>query len=289
MILSKGREAFTGPVKEAVPYFESIGHALPLQTNPAEHFLDLVNSDFSDEDQVNKILDTWQERRPDAGASSHHGKKWKTEGGADDDEGQEGVVHLQRAPFVAEMAIMFRRHSTLILRDPILYLGRCVIHFVVNLIFSLVYLNARDFTQDQAVNKVWLGVWLVAVPCNMGVVAVYALNDEFKTITREVKNGMVSPLTYVTAKTLLVLPVMILFALCALTVCVLEADGDTGVTNPSGKLVLEELSKVLPVVENDDTIVRDIFVLLAFGVAYKVLYIIGVVYKSTRSSQIYPS
>jgi hypothetical protein len=50
----------------------------------------------------------------------------------------------------------------------------------------------------------------------MGVVAVYALNDEFKSVVREVKNGMVSPLTYVTAKSLLVLPIMIIFALFAL-------------------------------------------------------------------------
>ena len=214
MILSQGREAFTGNVTDAVGYFESIGHPLPLQTNPAEHFLDLVNSDFSDEDQVNKILDVWQERRPDAGQSSHHAKA----GQEVDDDGQEGVVNLQRAPFAAEMAIMFRRHSTLILRDPILYLGRCVIYFVANLIFALVYLNARDYTQDQAVNKVWVNIWFIAVPSNMGVVAVYALNDEFKSVAREVKNGMVSPMTYVTAKTLLVLPIMILFSLCALVV-----------------------------------------------------------------------
>jgi hypothetical protein len=50
----------------------------------------------------------------------------------------------------------------------------------------------------------------------MGVVAVYALNDEFKSVVREVKNGMVSPLTYVVAKSLLVLPIMVIFALFAL-------------------------------------------------------------------------
>lgn len=52
----------------------------------------------------------------------------------------------------------------------------------------------------------------------MGVVAVYVLNEEFKAILREVKNGMVSPLTYVVAKTLLVLPIMFVFSLCALVV-----------------------------------------------------------------------
>jgi ABC-type multidrug transport system ATPase subunit len=35
MVLSKGREAYTGNVKESVPYFESIGYPLPPQTNPA--------------------------------------------------------------------------------------------------------------------------------------------------------------------------------------------------------------------------------------------------------------
>ena len=34
MILSKGREAFTGDVKDAAPYFDSIGYPLPVQTNP---------------------------------------------------------------------------------------------------------------------------------------------------------------------------------------------------------------------------------------------------------------
>ena len=39
----------------------------------------------------------------------------------------------------------------------------------------------------------------------MGVVAVYALNDEFKSILRESKNGMVSPMSYVLAKSTMVI------------------------------------------------------------------------------------
>lgn len=111
MILSKSRTAFTGDVKDAVPYFESIGYPLPLQTNPAEHFLDLVNADFSDDAEVDKILDTWEEMKPDAG-SSHHRK-----GFADADEGQSGVTELKRAPLRKEIPILFRRHTLLIVRD----------------------------------------------------------------------------------------------------------------------------------------------------------------------------
>jgi ABC-type multidrug transport system ATPase subunit len=35
MILSRGRTAYIGPVKDAVSYFDDIGYPLPLRTNPA--------------------------------------------------------------------------------------------------------------------------------------------------------------------------------------------------------------------------------------------------------------
>ena len=154
MLLSRGRLAFAGDVNNAVPHFESIGYPCPPATNPAEFFLDLVNSDFSDEAAVTNILDTWEEKRPDAG-SSHLKKGF-------DDEGQEGVTELKRAPLREEIGIMLKRHFMLIVRDPILYLGRCAIFLVSCMIFAFVYWNAREFEQDQALNKVWVSIWFVA-------------------------------------------------------------------------------------------------------------------------------
>jgi len=253
MLLSKGREAFTGNVSDAAPYFAKIGYPVPLQTNPAEHFLDLVNADFSDDAEVTKILDTWEEERPDSGRSSHHKKK----GFGEDNDGQEGVTELKRASLSQEISIMFRRSAKLIVRDPILYLGRAVVFLVANTIFALVYLKARKYNQDQALNKMWITVWHAGVASNMvsllcdhhpirlrhcvsrlphctvafqGVVAVYALNAEFATILREAKNGMVSPLNYVLAKTILVLPIMFVFAIFALGIpafAIMDFPGDT--------------------------------------------------------------
>ena len=272
MIMSKGREAFSGPVGDAVPYFEEIGHPLPPATNPAEHFLDLVNSDFSSEEDVNNILDTWAERKPGGNNSSHHGDKKALDDG--DNEGAEGVVDPTSRSLSNEIGIMFRRHTTLVVRDPVLYLGRCLIFLVSNIIFGVVYWNARKNTQDQAVNKMWITIWFVGVPSNsesfvsfrsdwterpmcsivfvlsyvcvlvrecvcvytqirglnvdsspiiasfcvstVGVVAVYSLNDEFKSIMREAKNGMVSAPSYILAKTILVISIMFIFALFAL-------------------------------------------------------------------------
>lgn len=169
----------------------------------------MVNADFSDDAEVDKILDTWEEMKPDSG-SSHHKK------GFDDDQGQNGVTQLKRAPLRKEISIMFRRSIALIIRDPILYVGRSIVFLIANTIFALVYLKARKYDQTQALNKMWINIWHVGVASNLGVVAVYALNDEFKTIVREAKNGMIGPLTYALAKTILVLPIMFIFAIFAL-------------------------------------------------------------------------
>lgn len=151
MILSKGREAFTGNVSDATAYFEEIGYPLPVQTNPAEHFLDLVNSDFSADEEVDRLLDTWEEKRP-GGGSSHHKM------GFDEDE-ETGVTELKRAPMMKEISIMFRRCVTLIIRDPILYIGRAVVFLVANTFFALVYLKGRKYDQNQAPNKMWIIIW----------------------------------------------------------------------------------------------------------------------------------
>jgi ABC-2 type transporter len=111
----------------------------------------------------------------------------------------------------------------------VLYLGRTAMFLVANTIFALVYLKARKYEQDQASNKMWINIWHVGVASNMGVVAVYALNEEFKSIVREAKNGMTGPMTYVLAKTILVLPIMFCFAIFALgipSIVIMDFPGD---------------------------------------------------------------
>ena len=386
MILSKGREAFSGDVGDAIPYFDSIGYPCPPATNPAEFFLDLVNADFSDEAAVDNILDTWEEKRPEAGHSSHH-KKGFGRSDTNESDVQEGVAEGYQTNLMNEITIMFRRCGLLIVRDPILYIGRCLIFFFSCLIFSFVYWRAREYTQDQAQNKMWINIWFVGVPSNMGVVAVYALNDEFKSIVREAKNGMVGSISYVFSKFFLVLPIMFVYGLCSLGIpgyviqdfegssfglmlvlyaCVMyvfealaecisvwvedpifgmlsymnywcgsflfagflipvsdmywpfeifyyvmpyqyyvrtaifllfrdatfdsciPAETDrlpciTNVTDPvDGTAVLDELSLIYPLLENEDHIARDIGVLIAISAFFKICYIIGVVKKTSQ-------
>ena len=89
-------------------------------------------------------------------------------------EDKSGVEEKKRGSFSKEVAIMIRRHAAMVVRDPILYLGRAIFFFVTCSIFAMVYWNGRNFTQDQSLNKLWMCLWFVGVPCQMGVVAVYS-------------------------------------------------------------------------------------------------------------------
>jgi hypothetical protein len=197
MILSKGRETFVGNANAASAYFDSIGYTLPPATNPTEHFLDLVNADFASSKEVDAMLDTWETRNK---LDPLRLPKATTADGYSMSDNTRDMSHS----LVRETKVMFRHHATLMVRDPILYAGRFVCFLIVSCVFGIVYIAARYYTQDLAVNKLWVSGWyigtsglidaqatsfiflvltyLAGVPSNIAVVAVYKLNLELQSI-----------------------------------------------------------------------------------------------------------
>ena len=49
MLLSAGKTCYYGQASKVKDYFDSIGYSMPLQVNPAEFLLDLVNVDFAND------------------------------------------------------------------------------------------------------------------------------------------------------------------------------------------------------------------------------------------------
>lgn len=45
-LLSSGKTCYFGPPMEARKYFGALGYEMPLEINPAEFLLDLINTDF---------------------------------------------------------------------------------------------------------------------------------------------------------------------------------------------------------------------------------------------------
>jgi hypothetical protein len=61
LLLSAGRSHYFGPIAGIEPLFESLGYPVPIQMNPAEFCLDLINIDFAtDHDAARLRLDKMQ-------------------------------------------------------------------------------------------------------------------------------------------------------------------------------------------------------------------------------------
>lgn len=213
MLLSRGQQAYMGKAKDAENYFASIGHPMEEMTNPAEFVLDLVNADFSSDEMVDKIIDEWQSRRSaDDQDDEMEGKDFAPLKNSFHD------LTKSRRSFCHKLTTLFRRHALMISRDPILYVGRSVALFFASIFFAIVYWYSRERVQEQVVNYFFAHCWFISVGTLLAVVAVYELNGEFKSVLREVKNGLIHPLAYICAKNVLVLPVMFIFGICGMTV-----------------------------------------------------------------------
>lgn len=110
---------------------------------------------------MDRILDTWEKKSPHGLQSTHPSPAVQ-----DDDLDQVGVAHGERTSVGKEIRVVFRRHAALILRDPILYLGRTVAFLVMNTFFGLVYWNSRPFEQERVFDKLWVNIWYSAVATN---------------------------------------------------------------------------------------------------------------------------
>ena len=212
MLLTEGRVAYTGTREDVLPYFTKIGMPVPAQMNPAEFMLDLVNKDFSDAGQVNRALTAWQEH----GLTEHQQRIEDTAEAFDGKGTTKG--HEYSVGLLSQIGTMFHRHNLLAMRDPTLYTGRILMFLVCTVFFAIIYVKARVRNQEQALQRMWFIIWLICVPCNMSIGAVYAYNIEFNAIQREVKNGMISPVSYLLANSILLVPVVFVLAATVLSV-----------------------------------------------------------------------
>ncbi|KAF2091424.1 ATP-binding cassette transporter-like protein [Saccharata proteae CBS 121410] len=65
LLLSQGQTVYNGPVAQVREYFDALGFPTPLYTNPAEHILELINTDFSSDrikaaGRLDNLQTTWK-------------------------------------------------------------------------------------------------------------------------------------------------------------------------------------------------------------------------------------
>merc|ERR1719446_1181737 len=134
MCLSGGRVCYNGKASMLAGFCEAIRKPIPSTANPADFFLELVNAEFTSQETVEEVIRGWQAKAPDGKVPPK-------------------VALPDVAPrpsFGAEVWALTHRTFLLSFRDPVLYISRCVINLFGNIFCAIIFIAARDRTQDQA-------------------------------------------------------------------------------------------------------------------------------------------
>lgn len=222
LMLTRGEIAYFGAGKDLSDYCETVlTSPVPLGINPSDHFLHQINPDFVGEERAAECIELWQtygNRGPTEIPVERLKQRSLTSSffRAAAAEAAEIPALPKRATLLRRMSLLFRRQCLVILRDPSFYTGRMLFYLLGNTFFALVYISARDRIQSQVNPRLVVMIWFIAVPCNLGIVAVHSQSRELELIFREVRNDMYPVSLYLLVTSLLQAPMIALLVAFAI-------------------------------------------------------------------------
>ncbi|OJD11492.1 hypothetical protein AJ78_07746 [Emergomyces pasteurianus Ep9510] len=216
MILSAGRTCYFGPSSEMKAYLDKTGYPMPLQMNPAEFVLDLVNTDFaSDQEsasvQLTRILTNWGNSED---ASDVDIEIQKIANIAEKHEIHSGS--LQGAGAVATVLTLLHRSFIKSYRDVIAYGVRMIMYLGLAIMVGTVWLRLGSGQENiqPFINAIFFSSAFMSF---MAVAYVPSFLEDRATFIKERANGLYGPLSFVISNFIIGIPflffITILFAI----------------------------------------------------------------------------
>jgi len=193
LLLHKGKVAYFGLPHQAKIYFNTKGHQHPRDTSIPDHLLDIVQEETFTSDFDEDALDWWKKKASEERVLF------------------QDMYCRPRPSMMKQIISTMHREVLLIIRDPMLYSGRCVAFGALSVFFGLVYIDSSANQQGQVLTKLWLQAWLVCVPCCMACVLIYGHSQSVIDMRRNARNDIIHPVAYLVAE-LLQVPMVFLFS-----------------------------------------------------------------------------
>ncbi|KAB5515172.1 ATP-binding cassette sub-family G member 5 [Coniochaeta sp. 2T2.1] len=210
-LMSGGRTCYYGAVSEATRYFGPIGYPIPPETNSAEFFLDLINTDLDKNGDIrartDDICDSWNKSETRARLSKAIEKAGETSG-ANMSHYKVDRPSKWRVPMV-----LLHRSWIKSYRDIMAYGIRIAMYLGLAILMGTVFLRFK--TEQKYVQPYTNAIFFAgAFMSFMTVAYVPAFLEDLSTFHQERANGLVGPLAFVTANFIIGLP--FLFAITVL-------------------------------------------------------------------------
>jgi len=222
LLLTRGRCAYFGGVHKAIEHFYAIGRPVPQYTNPADHYIHLINDDFrrsvSDEDA--QSIKSMVAQVVLAYPGSDADKARARELAAVDERGADGIDALSpsakptRNGVLHEFLVLCRRNLQNNARNPGIYYVRLVMYAMLCLMLGLVFVGVGDRNKHEDIQSRVNLLWYTSSFLIFMSVAVLPFFIEDRAVfLREKDNGWYGVGPYVTANAVTALPGIFLIAL----------------------------------------------------------------------------
>lgn len=212
LLLSRGRTAYIGPASEAVSFFTEHLPEPPKMMNPADWLLEITNADFTDENNVEALLDSWED-------SSRATRVQEMVTISDESQEEKPVSSSANVSFTAVLArmrsLIFRAWLNY-LRDPASYLMRLVLIAFMSLFLGAVYSGLGD-AQTDILDTTFLIQWGLAFNSYINMVALPAFALERNSVNKEFANGQYRIYQYVVSNAAAQTPFVALMGIFATT------------------------------------------------------------------------
>ncbi|EGR44131.1 uncharacterized protein TRIREDRAFT_82626 [Trichoderma reesei QM6a] len=208
-LLSGGLTCYFGRVGEATAYFSTIGYPIPAETNSADFFIDLVNTDLDKNGEIRR-------------RTSHICQAWKSSANSREldtaiQKTVEGTssssdIKIPRSTSWRTPIILVHRSWIKSYRDVMAYGIRIAMYLGLAILMGTVFLRLKT---EQAyiqplINAIFFGGAFMSF---MAVAYVPAFLEDLNTFRQERANGLVTPLSFMIANFVIGLPFLFIISL----------------------------------------------------------------------------
>ena len=207
---------YFGPISQAHGYFSSIGYEMPSETNPAEFYLDLINTDLVKEGndvyiRVKDITKKWSEGSHALRLQEEIEKSIVTAKIAEHIPDLSKIKQNTPSPWSIPLVLLHRSWIKAY-RDIVTYGIRIIMYLGLAVLMGTVFLRLQS-TQDNIqpfINAIFFGSAFMSF---MAVAYVPAFLEDLHTFSKERANGLVGPLAFSVANFIIGLPFLFVIAL----------------------------------------------------------------------------
>uniref|UniRef100_A0A7S4KVM7 ABC transporter domain-containing protein n=1 Tax=Paramoeba aestuarina TaxID=180227 RepID=A0A7S4KVM7_9EUKA len=229
MLLSRGKQVFYGSPIEASTFFDSQGFHVPPMVNPADYFLEIINTDFKEEeidenDETSHLNDVdSQEDQVEILSQGFSQSRFFQDLEKETKQGSESDNTLKDAKkyetrFVTQLFYLCSRRLWVNLIDLTLFWSRAILFGFMGVLIGSVYFQMGK-NQDTINDRLGAFFYIVTFLSFMSVAAMPSLLIEREIFIRERRNGYYTVLPYSLSHSIMCIPFLLVMNLVFCVIC----------------------------------------------------------------------